>query len=151
MSEALKDKAQRSLYETDFAVWLDYTAQLLREKRFHDVDLDHLIEEIEALSRRDKREIRSRLIVLLLHLLKYRYQPQNLSQSWLQTIAEQRRQLDLILEDSPSLKNYVSEVFMVCYLKARTDAAQETQLDIVVLPDVCPFTQAETLDSDWLP
>ena len=149
MSEALTDTVQLlpTLYDTDFAIWLDQTAQLLKENRFTEIDRDNLIEEIESLSRRDKRELRSRLIVLLSHLLKYRYQPEKRSQSWLDTIAEQRRQIELILEDSPSLKNYLGEVFSTCYAKSRTDAAQEAQLAIAVFPESAPFTQEEVLNS----
>lgn len=150
MSDASTETVQSMpiLYETDFAVWLDQTSQLLREKRFTEIDVDNLIEEIDSLSRRDKRELRSRLIVLLSHLLKYRYQPENHSQSWLNTIVEQRRQIELILEDSPSLKSYLTEVFAACYAKARIEAQQETQLEVTAFPESCPFTQDDVLASN---
>ena len=139
------------LYQTDFAIWTETTAQLLRENRFAEIDLESLIEEVEALSRSDKREIRSRLIKLLSHLLKFAYQPENRSDSWIATILEQRRQLDLILEDSPSLKNYLNEVFPSCYVKARAEAAGEIGEAIATLPEACPFDIANVLASDWLP
>jgi hypothetical protein len=139
------------LYETDFAAWAETTAQLLRENRFAEIDLDNLIEEVEALSRSDKREIRSRLIKLLSHLLKYAYQPEKLSDSWMATILEQRRQIDLILEDSPSLKNYLDEVFPGCYAKARVEALGEMGGSIATLPEACPFASENVLTSNWLP
>lgn len=139
------------LYESDFAVWAETTAQLLREKRFAEIDLDNLIEEVEALSRSDKRELRSRLIKLLSHLLKYVYQPEKRSDSWTATILEQRRQIELILEDSPSLKNYFDEVFPTCYAKARTEAAGETGKAIALLPEICPFSLEDVLVGSWLP
>jgi len=127
------------LYDRDFSQWAEMTAQLLEEKRFDDIDLENLVEEVRALSRSDKREIRSRLIKLLSHLLKYNYQPQKRTDSWVSTISEQRRQILLIFEDSPSLRNYYDEFFNTCYEKARIEAAQETKLAIKIFPLVCPF------------
>ena len=129
------------LYDRDFSQWAEMTAQLLEEKRFGDIDLENLVEEVRALSRSDKREIRSRLIKLLSHLLKYNYQPQKRTDSWLSTISEQRRQILLIFEDSPSLQNYYDEFFNACYEKARIEAAQETKLAIKIFPLVCPFNR----------
>lgn len=139
------------LYETDFSEWIAMTAQLLRSRQFAELDLSHLIEEIESLGKRDKRELQSRSIVLLAHLLKYAYQPGKRSHSWTSTILEQRRQMLLILQDSPSLKNYLTSIFADCYATARKDAARETELPIVTFPESCPFTQENTLDEDWLP
>ncbi|NJN59824.1 MAG: DUF29 domain-containing protein [Leptolyngbyaceae cyanobacterium SL_5_9] len=149
--EILSSTTLQQLYETDFAEWLDTTAQLLKQRRFTELDLDNLIEEIEALGRSDKREIRSRLIKLLSHLLKYTYQPEKRSKSWISTILEQRRQISLVLEDSPSLKNYVTEVFVSCYERARRDAADETELAIDLFPKSCPFAEADVLTDGWLP
>ena len=129
------------LYDRDFSQWAEMTAQLLEEKRFDDIDLENLVEEVRALSRSDKREIRSRLIKLLSHLLKYNYQPQKRTDSWLSTISEQRRQILLIFEDSPSLRNYYDEFFNACYEKARIEASQETKLAIKIFPLVCPFNR----------
>lgn len=139
------------LYDTDFAEWADKTAQLLQERRFTEIDVDNLIQEIKALTLSDKRQIRSRLIKLLSHLLKCAYQPEKLSDSWLDTIAEQRLQISLIFEDSPSLRNYFSEVFAACYAKARTEAVRETKLPGTTFPELCPFTQDNVLDDKWLP
>ena len=127
------------LYDRDFSQWAEMTAQLLEEKRFDDIDLENLVEEVRALSRSDKREIRSQLIKLLSHLLKYNYQPQKRTDSWVSTISEQRQQILLIFEDSPSLRNYYDEFFKACYEKARIEAAQETKLAIKIFPLVCPF------------
>ena len=129
------------LYDRDFSQWAEMTAQLLEEKRFDDIDLENLVEEVRALSRSDKREIRSRLIKLLSHLLKYNYQPQKQTDSWVSTISEQRRQILLIFEDSPSLRNYYDEFFNACYEKARIEAAQEPKLAIKIFPSVCLFNR----------
>ncbi len=133
------------LYDRDFSEWAEMTAQLLEKKRFDEVDLENLVEEVRALSRSDKREIRSRLIKLLSHLLKYDYQPQKRTDSWIYTITEQRRQILLIFEDSPSLQNYYTEIFDSCYDKARIEASQETKLDIDTFPRTCPFEKHNVL------
>jgi hypothetical protein len=153
MFEPIPDSSMQlpSLYETDFAEWIDATVQQLKERRFAELDLDNLIEEIESLGKRDKRELQSRLIVLLSHLLKDKYQPEKRSNSWFTTIAEQRRQMLLILQDSPSLRNYCADIFEKCYATARKDAARETQLAIGSFPEVCPFTLENILDEDWFP
>ena len=139
------------IYETDLAQWIDKTVQLLGEERFADIDLKNLIEEVESLGKRDKREIQNRLIVLLMHLLKYAYQPEKRSTSWISTINEQRRQIVLILQDSPSLKNYLNENFADCYAKARREASDETGLLIKTFPEECPFAEADVLTEGWLP
>jgi hypothetical protein len=140
-----------ALYEADFALWLDQTVQLLKQGRVTEIDLENLIEEMESLGKRDKREIQSRLIVLLLHLLKYAYQPEHRSRSWLATINEQRRQILLILEDSPSLKIHLTEKFIDCYTKARKEAADATGLDLVTFPEQSPFGEINVLTEGWLP
>ena len=86
-----------------------------------------------------------------MHLLKYKYQPDRRSNSWLNTIDEQRNQLELLLEYSPSLKPFYFEVFNKCYLKARRSAANETELSINTFPDLSPFSLDDTLSNDWLP
>lgn len=119
-----------SLYDRDYSLWLETTATLLRSKDFAGLDLENLIEEIEAMGRSEKRELYNRLIVLLLHLLKWDYQPSHRSNSWLSTINKQRRQIIKLLEDSPSLKNYLQEHFGECYQIARKDASSETGLPL---------------------
>jgi hypothetical protein len=153
MSEQIVDISPHlnNLYKTDFVRWVDTTAQLLREGRFTELDLENLVEEVESLGKRDKREMLNRLIKLLSHLLKYSYQSQKRSTSWISTINEQRRQILLILNDSPSLKNYLLEVFAECYAKARNEAARETNLTQNTFPECCPFSQDDVLREDWFP
>jgi Domain of unknown function DUF29 len=139
------------LYDTDFSQWIDKTVQLLEEQRFADIDLKNLIEEVESLGKRDKREILNRLIVLLLHLLKYAYQPDKRSNSWLSTINEQRQQIIFILADSPSLRNYLTDNFKTCYSKARSRASDETKLSMTTFPEECPFAEVDVLTEGWLP
>lgn len=138
-----------SLYEQDYALWLENTASLLRQKKFTHLDLENLVEEIESMGRREKRELYNRLIVLLMHLLKWEYQPSHRSNSWLSTINEQRRQINKLLSDSPSLKNYLQENFAECYQIAKVDASSETGLPIEIFPEQFLFFQENLFNSNY--
>ncbi|MBC5795825.1 DUF29 domain-containing protein [Sphaerospermopsis sp. LEGE 00249] len=148
----MKTESKLTLYETDYQEWIETTLQHLREQNFHQLDLEHLIEEIEAMGKSDKRELQNRLIILLMHLLKWKYQPANQSSSWLATIDEQRRQILFIFEDSPSLeKNFLATISDKCYQMARKSASKETKLPLGVFPESCPFCHAEIFDLDFYP
>lgn len=95
-----------TLYETDFYAWTQQQAAYLRQGKFELLDLENLSEEIESLGRQEKRELRSHLEVLLAHLLKGHYQPEQRSKSWIYTIREQRRRIERHLKENPSLKPY---------------------------------------------
>ncbi|WP_338152517.1 DUF29 domain-containing protein [Rippkaea orientalis] len=118
---------------------------------FNGINLDNLIEELEAMGKSHKRELKSRLAILLMHLLRWKYQSTKLTNSWLETIREQRLQLLLQLEDSPSLKALLEEEFEQWYQYARKEAARETKLSLDTFPESCPFTREAVLDSDFLP
>ncbi|MGB3404760.1 MAG: DUF29 domain-containing protein [Microcoleaceae cyanobacterium] len=144
-------KLNQSLYEKDFNLWTETHVNLLKAGKFSEIDLPNLIEEIDSMGKREKREIRSRLIVLLMHLLKWKYQPNKRSESWISTISEQRLSLEELLADSPSLQPFITEVFEVCYQKARVKATQETKMMLDVFPAISPFSLGETLDSAYFP
>ncbi|MDB9313741.1 DUF29 domain-containing protein [Spirulina sp. CS-785/01] len=142
------------LYDQDYYLWLKQTVDCLENQDLEALDWPHLIEEIKDLGKNQRRELKNRLIVLLTHLLKWQYQPEQreyYGNSWVSTINEQRRQLALLLEDSPSLKPYIVEMFSGSYSKARKEASQETGLPIETFPVDCPFCQEETLDGDYWP
>jgi len=141
----------QTLYETDFNLWIEQTVNQLKQGQLQDLDIENLIEEVESLGLKDKREIRSRLRVLLIHLLKWKYQPFEQITNWISTINEQRFQIELILEDSPSLIPYLQEHLAKCYQQAREDVQIETDLSIQIFPVDCPFTQEQILDSDYFP
>jgi hypothetical protein len=143
-------KTQNNLYEKDFYLWTQITAEQLKKNKFTEIDLTNLIEEIESMGRSEKRELKSRLIVLLMHLLKWHYQPEKRSESWRSTITEQRICIEGLLEDSPSLKPLLSEVFEDCYQKARLKASDETGIKLNFLPKESPFSLAESLASSYL-
>jgi hypothetical protein len=139
-------------YETDFHRWAETQAGLLRTRSANALDWDNLAEEIEALARSDRREIRNRLVVLCAHLLKWEFQPRLRSNSWRSAIREARRQIADLIEESPTLAPYPATKLADSYGRGREDAEAETGLPD--LPTVCPWTPEQLLDRDfwpWLP
>jgi hypothetical protein len=117
---------QKTLYANDLVAWLDDTAIKLKQRRFDDIDINSLVEEIEGLAGRDRRELKNRLIVLLNHLIKRLYVdlPDDY-RGWELTIREQRRPLSDLLEQSPSLRSYWIEIFSVAWETALSDIREE--------------------------
>lgn len=145
------DTGAASGYDHDYHAWLTRQAALLAERRFTDLDLDNLIDEIQDLARSEKREIDNRLNVLLIHLLKWSHQPAQRSGGWASTIIEQRARLLKRLQESPSLRGYPGEVLDEEYAIARDKAAAETGLRAATFPKTCPYTIDHVLDPDFLP
>lgn len=140
-----------TLYEADFHAWTIEQARLLRAGELSAVDAANIAEEIESLGRRDRRELRNRLTVLAMHLLKRSKQPGLRSRSWSATIREQRRQIGQILADSPSLRPYVGEALAEVYEDSRLNAAAETGLADETFPATCPFSADDILSPAFLP
>lgn len=140
-----------ALYESDFYAWANEQAALLRDRRLSEADIEHIAQEIETMGKTEKRELVSRLKVLLVHLLKWRFQPAGRCTSWRLTIAEQRREVQDHLDDNPSLKATVSQAMASAYAGARLAAARETSLDVEIFPDACPWTFAEVTDESFWP
>lgn len=141
----------RAGYEQDFALWSAEQAALIRAGRFDAMDRENIAEEIESLARSDRREIESRLKVLLAHLLKWQAQPEQRKEGWKLTIVEQRRRIGKLIQESPSLKSYPGSVLAEEYEFARNDAASETGLDLEMFPVACPFTAEQALDRAFWP
>lgn len=139
------------LYEQDFYLWLTHNADLLREGRLHQVDMINLVDEIEAMARNEKRAVNSNLVMLLLQLLKWKFQVMKRSGGWEIQINLQRCHLHDYLSDSPSLRPHLDEVFARCYSDARKLAASDTGFGINVFPALAPFTLEEVLTADYLP
>lgn len=153
MSPSLPSTANHlcALYEQDYYLWLEVTAQLLREGQLSALDAANLLEEIEDMGRSEKRAVYSNLKMLLMHLLKYRYQPEKRSNSWRASIVEHRQKLKKAFQESPSLQPYYTEIFNECYQDTRELAAAETGLPIENFPVETPFTSEEILNSDYVP
>ena len=138
-------------YESDFVLWSERQAQLLRSQKYDQLDLPNLLEELDAMGASQRKELRSRLVVLLMHLLKCRYQPERKSASWIATLGEQRTQILLSLEQSPSLGKDLILTAGAVYHLALKRAAQETMLPIATFPPANPFSEQELLDLGFIP
>ena len=137
-----------NLYDTDFVKLSDRTAQLLKERRWEEIELNNLIEEVNSLGKSDRRAMRSYLVKLLSHLLKWHYQPQRRSLSWINTIRKARNSMTELIEDSPSLRRYREEIFDRVYQKAREEASFEL-LSLEVFPLSCPFSEEEIYEKEY--
>ena len=151
MSKIAAKPPANDLYEADFYAWTQQQAQLLRERRWDDLDLENLVDEVESVGRSDKRQIESRLEILLAHLLKWRFQPGGRGAGWTGTIFEQRRRLIGLLEESPSLRAFEQKEVFDSYPAARLLAAKETGIALSVFPERCPFTPEQMLDLEYYP
>ena len=140
-----------NLYDCDFNLWVEATANLLRSGKLTEIDVVNLLEEVESMGNSDKLALSSNLVVVLLHLLKWQYQPNKRTRSWEKSIAEHRRRIRKIFQGSPSLRNYFQKTFDECYLDARKQAKIETRLPFENFPVNSPFTPVQVLDEDFLP
>lgn len=141
----------QTLYETDYLQWIETNVEKLRTRNYANVDWENLIEEIEDVGRSERRSLESNLIVVLLHLLKWQYQPEGRSGSWAGSIVEHRRRIKKALKESPSLKPYLESVFAESYVEAVKQAKAETDLPLEVFPVQCPYELAEVIDDEFLP
>lgn len=148
---ALKDRRVGSSYQTDLCAWTEEQARLLRERRFDELDVANLIDEVLSVGGSERQQIESRLDILIGHLLKWMYQPGNRTSHWVGTILEQRKRIARVIKGSPSLKSYPAVVFEECYLAGRLLAARETGIDLTVFPEEPPFSLEQVLDVDYMP
>lgn len=139
------------LYKMDFYAWTQEQASFLRNQQWSQIDLSNLIDEIESLGKQQRQELRNRLSILIGHLLKWEYQSQRRSRSWLATLRIQRLDMAELLEDNPSLKPYLEEAFCKAYLKGLELAIRETDLPRQTFPTECPYRLTEILDDQFYP
>ena len=138
-------------YEHDFYGWTQEQAALLKAGRLNELDIVNLIEEVETMGRSEKRALESRLTVLLLHLLKWQYQPVRRGRSWQLTIKTQRLEFLKVLRDNPGLKPSLDQCLVDAYQIAVLRASEETALDESVFPEICPWTLADVIRQDFFP
>lgn len=138
-------------YETDVVAWANEQARFIRNGQFHMLDLEHLAEEIEDVGKSEKRELASRMAVLLMHLLKWKFQPELRGKSWDRTIKEQRIRIGLAIKETPSLKTSLVDEDWIkgTWADAVFQAIKETGLDS--FPENCPWMMIEVLSEGWLP
>ena len=140
-----------SLYECDFYAWANEQAALLRAGKLGDADIENIADEIESMGRGEKRELVSRLTVLLTHLLQWQYQPERRGKSWLRTIQQQRFRITDHLGENPSLKSQLASAIRTAFRDARIEAERETDIDQDTFPATCPYTFDETMAEDFWP
>jgi hypothetical protein len=138
-----------TLYDRDFYAWANSQATLLRSGNLAQADIEHIAEEIESMGRTEKRELVNRLTVLLMHLLKWEFQPLRRSASWQITIRGQRRAILDHMKDNPSLKSQIPEAIGRAYLNAIDDAVLETSLPENTFPAVCPWSFEQMMNEGF--
>jgi len=138
-------------YQQDFYAWAKEQSSLIRAGKLSDIDWTHIAEEIEDMGKSEKRAMESRLEVLLIHLLKWQFQPNRRSKSWQLTIKDQRRRLEKLLQENPSLRSVLSESIEEIYPSAVIATVNETGLDDERFPTTCPYAHHQIFDPDYLP
>jgi hypothetical protein len=147
----LVELSDGNLYDRDFYAWCLTQAALLRAGKLGQADIENIAEEIEGLAKTERRELVNRLTVLLLHLLKWRYQAERRSSSWEASIRVQRLDIDDHLVDNPSLKSALSEIVERAYRLARVRASGETELELAKFPLICPWSFDQIIDEAFWP
>ncbi|AMJ62204.1 DUF29 domain-containing protein [Bosea sp. PAMC 26642] len=149
-SQTLKKPLQTEPgYEQDFYFWAFRQAALLREGRLTELDIANVAEELETLGRAEFNSLVSVLRVLTMHMLKWDYQPEKSSRSWILTITNQRLDLTDVLAENPGLKPRFGEALERAYKRAHLDAANETGLDMKQFPVECPYDLAAITERDF--
>lgn len=140
-----------NLYETDFYAWANQQAALLRAGKLSAADIEHIAEEIESMGKTEQRELESRLTILLLHLLKWQFQPTRRGASWEATIRVQRRDLARHIDRNPSLNPKIAEALSYAYENAKIEAAAETGQPETTFPAEGPWPFDQIMDEAFWP
>jgi Domain of unknown function DUF29 len=143
--------AKTTLYDRDFYAWSREQAELLRAGELGRADLEHIAAEIESMGKTEKRELVSRLTVLLSHLLKWQFQPEGRGSSWRLSIVNARDEIIDLLDDNPSLRSQIDGIVRKAYVYAHRKAAIETGLVEEVFPSQCPWPFELATDGDFWP
>jgi len=139
------------LYKTDFHAWALKAAELVRQQKFNELNIEDLAEELESLGKKERNELASHLVILLAYLLKWQFQPTHRSSGWRSRIIEQRKQILRQFKFSPSVKPYLSSAIENAYPDALDIAVDETGLPEQLFPTQCPYTIEQILDKTFYP
>jgi len=140
-----------SCYDEDWVLWIDAQIRLLSEKRFSELDIANLVEELDSMKNKELRTLKNRLRVLIMHLLKCEFQKSHPQNKWHSTLIEQRERIKDVLQDSPSLRRKLDEFIRSTYSYARKMAAHETLMPLSSFPPENPYTVKQILDHDFIP
>ena len=138
------------LHDSDFYLWATKSAELIKAGKFNELDIEHLVEEVESMGASEKRALESRLIELMQHLLKWQFQPERRGSNWEISINKQRVGIEKILHDNPSLKYNLNERIIHCYNYARRYAAIETKLPLKKFPEECIYSLEQLEDFNFI-
>jgi hypothetical protein len=140
-------------YDRDVILWSQEQARLLRAGRFAELDIEHVADEIEDVGKREKRELASRMAVLLARLLKWSRQPENRTNGWRATINHQRKRIALAMKETPTLKTVMGDRdwHEAMWLDAVAQASKETGLAEDALPETCPWSMDQAADAEFWP
>lgn len=151
MSNAPRIEPADDLYEKDGYAWSKREAELLRQRRLGEIDLENVIEEIASVGRSERRAIVSSYRLIAMHLLKWQQQRERRTRSWRNTINRERGTLEIDEARNPSLAAHPEEQIDEAYRAARKDAADETDLPLATFPENCPYTAEQLRNRDFLP
>jgi len=140
-----------ALYEEDFYAWTQRASELLRQGCFGAIDIEHVAEEIEDMGKEQKHALRSQMRKLIFHLLKWEFQPECRSRSWLESIGNARAEIVDVLEQNPSLRPSTSGLPSDVYKQAIKLAMLETGIAKRAFPAACPYTFQQFMDDEFLP
>jgi hypothetical protein len=151
--------ALSELHDKDYTAWAKHMAELLKARKFEELDIEHLLEELEGMGASEQRELESRLRVLLSHLLKWQFQYRKLAErwkefkgdSWRNTIKTQRSEIQFLLERHPGIRQFLTDSITDAYRYARRLAVDETDLPLKTFPPACPYSQEQILDKGFYP
>ncbi len=149
--QTLAQPRTTSCYDEDWVLWIDTQVRLLSEKRFSELDVENLVEELDSMKKKEMRTLKNRLRVLIMHLLKCEFQKTYPQNKWQATLIEQRERIRNLLADSPSLRRKLEEYVRSEYPQARKMAALETLMSIDTLPAENPYTVVQILDHGFIP
>lgn len=138
-------------YDRDYYAWAKHNAELIRQGKFTQIDAENIAEELESMGKSQRRELTSRLTVLLTHLLKWQFQAEKRTNSWASTIITQRAEIRYLLADSPSLKAELDAAIQTAYSVARDRAEVETGISSTLFPETCPYTFDQIMAKDFWP
>ncbi len=140
-----------TLYDSDYFLWSQRQAALIRKLEITGLDAENVAEEIESLGKRDRSKLRSQTRRLMTHLLKWQFQPGRRGKSWKSSMSSAREEIEFILADSPSLKTLFKSELVASYEKARQFASDETGLPMEAFPSECAYAEAQLMDWSFLP
>jgi hypothetical protein len=123
------------LYEIDYYAWTQRQVELIKKRRWEELDLDNLLEELEEMGKSSKSALESRLEILFMHLLKWQFQSENRSNSWKASILELK----------------LADIVYDVYEDARISASKETNLPLNAFPEVMPFTYEQAMNPHFWP